>query len=180
MASAYENAMAEKQRLELQRQQIDGRLAEIETFLRLHRQFEANLGIVAEGRVKLPSPTVSGYLVANKLRAHVTDIEKRRGVTQKEFETHLYAILSDAKRPLKFAEIRKKLEDRAVFIGGDDKNKNLSTKLWYAVNKHERFSKREGQAYWFRDTAIPDSDAEPESALESKKIIDEIFSTDDE
>jgi hypothetical protein len=158
MASAYENAMAEKQQLEIQQQQINGRLAEIETFLRLHRQFEAKLDVVGEGRATLGPITASGYGFVT--RTPVSDIEGRKGVTQKEFEVHLSAILSDASRPLKFSEIKEKLADRNVPIGGANKDKNLSTKLWHAANKSDEFIKFPGQKYWFTDREIPQSELE--------------------
>jgi hypothetical protein len=159
MATAYENATAEKQRLEIQKKQIDGRLAEIETFLRLHQQFESSspdaVGFPVLAAIALASSAPSKPMDESS-NVSPPSRPKPKGVSQKQFNEHLLALLADIGRPLKFDEIKTKLADRNVPIGGQNESKNLSSKLWAAV-KNGGFTLG-SNGYWI-DNLVPTSNS---------------------
>jgi hypothetical protein len=101
----YKQALEEKERLERQREEIDARLAEIESFLRLHAQF---------------SPRSE---------------QEQQGISQKEFEALLVEILSQVGHPMSRQSLRDALRIRGVHIGGRNPVKNFGAKLWKAATR---------------------------------------------
>ncbi|HVJ52202.1 MAG TPA: hypothetical protein VM689_07060 [Aliidongia sp.] len=156
MGSAYENALADKEELQRQRSQIDERLSEIETFLRLHAKYEKKPERTSYSGSEQSVGPDTGKPSAEALSADSIDREKsHKGVTQKEFNNHLLDILVSADRPLPSIEIRKIYQEKGIQIGGTLPEKNFSSKMWQATKDGGFVRIQPGDLIWIRGHSYP-------------------------
>jgi hypothetical protein len=144
MNDIVSNALKEKK--ELQR-----RLAEIEQFLRLYREFS---GADQADRPAVNSADKSTRSVANE----PTHRPFRRG--PKAVVEVSAAILQDLGHPLTRGELVAELEERRVGLVGKDKESRaryVGTILW---RNRKLFENIEGKGYWLRDVPIPETERE--------------------
>jgi hypothetical protein len=161
MDKAVANAL--KERRELKR-----RLAEVERFLRMYKQFSCAPN--AESNDSSSVKTVNESTHIEKKTSIFPDLLalSRRGPAS---VVHISkGILQDFGQPLTRGELAAELEIRKVHLPGKDKEtrgRYVGTILWRHSNIFEQIP---GRGYWLKDVPIPETEQEREELRKSHTL----------
>jgi hypothetical protein len=145
-----------------EKKELERRLAEIEQFLRLYRQFSGE----SVGNVENEPPAESTHNSTPSIE-RAFDFIRHGPKAVKEVSA---GILQDVGQPLTRGELVTELELRRVRLPGKDKESRaryVGTVLW---RHRDLFENIEGRGYWLRGVAIPETEDERRELRNSKTL----------
>jgi hypothetical protein len=133
-----------------EKKELEKRLAEVEQFLKLYREFSGELADQPENTATIDSPRRAPSTRAFDFVRHgpqaVKDVAK--------------GILQEVGQPLTRGELASELELRRVTLPGKDKESRaryVGTILW---RHRDLFENIEGRGYWLKGITIPETESE--------------------
>jgi len=161
MHKAITNALKEKK--ELQK-----RLAEVERFLRMYKQFSGNSD--ATDDVESPVKTVNESIHVDKKKSPLARLLKLTRAGPPSVVAVSKGILQDIGTPLTRGELAAELEMKKVHLPGKDKESRaryVGTILWRHPDHFEHVA---GRGYWLKGVPVPENEQEKRDLRERDLI----------
>lgn len=137
--SAYKNALAKKDRLLKE-------LDEVNSFLKLYQRFSPRLGANVD-----TGQTVESRKAQAPLFPDTGANQNPKRTIPERFRPIIRQVLLKANRPLPLSQLLGVLENNGTPVPGEKPAKNLGTILW---RLQDEFINIDGYGYWVRDTPI--------------------------
>jgi hypothetical protein len=159
-----------------EKRELQRRLAEIEQFLRLYREFS---GANIQEESIHSDPDMSRMCVGNTAEAARAVQAARNSIVHrltprgpKTVARFSETILREAGHPLTRGDIAAELEARGVHLPGGGKEaraRYVGTILWRFKDVFENI---ESKGYWLKDVLMPESELDRKALRESNRIFD--------
>jgi hypothetical protein len=152
-----------------EKRELERRLAEIDQFLRLYREFSGE-SMVNESAHDRENESVHDLGYESLRNRAVRGLTPRGPKAVARFSE---TILREASQPLTRGQIASELEVRGVELKGGDREtraRYVGTILWRYRNVFENI---EGKGYWLKDVLIPETEPERKALRDGHRIIED-------